>query len=276
MKKKNPEMLSAESLVSMAKASHQKVMDEAAQAERAHKKRIADLTEKERGLKQEIATGRETLEKMIEDFEVLEEKKKAAIEAAFDSSRLSEADVKSGKITIGQFQAEGKRAEEIEKTVAARTLEALEQSSSAVRSKGEEIARLQLALYSTQSSIHGLLTQPVKSLRMSYRNLIDMLDYQMEGLTKDGHSSQSLKVQKEHEIQLIEKGIAVSGGYVWSNIGLKEAYRIRLDPILPEEHIPLLLKGLSEIEETEGLRITVTYHPPGGHWPGDPVEIRTD
>lgn len=276
MKKKNPEILSAESLVSMAKASHQKVMNEAAQREKAHKEKVASLTEKERGLKAEIAVAKGLLEKMIDEFFILEKEKREAIIAELKESEMSIEDVKSGKINLIQFQSQGKRSEEIEKTITARTLEALEQSSNAVRAKAEEITRLELALYSTQSDIHNQLTQPVMSLRLSYSSLIDMLDYQMEGLTKEGHSAKNLKTQKEHEIQLIEKGIAVSGGFIWSNISLEEAHKIKLNPILPKEHIPLLLERLSEIEGTETLRMTITYHPPGGHWPGDPVEIRLE
>jgi len=276
MKNKNPANLSAESLVEMAKESHEKVMKEASKKEQEHKKRVAALTEKERELTAKIKAGKEQYEKMKDDFEVLEREQREANLAEIRENEFTANDVKSGKITINQFHAAGKQNDELQKMGMVKTIEDLEKSSDLIREKGTEIVRLELALYETQSSIHSLLTHPVKLLRLSYRELGNMLDYQLEGLTKDGCSAQNLKVEKENQILLIENGVGMSGGQVWGNISLKQAYRVRLDPILPKELIVDLLSKLDEIEGTETTRVTVNYHQPGSFWPGDPIEVRIE
>jgi len=141
MKNKNPENLSAASLVEMAKESHQKVMKEAEKRERAHKQKVAGLTAKEKGLKAKIEADKKQLEKMITDFEILEREQKEVNLAKIKKNEMTEADVRSGKISIKQFQSQGMKADEIKKEVITRTLEALEKSSDAVRGKGEEVKK---------------------------------------------------------------------------------------------------------------------------------------
>ena len=68
----------------------------------------------------------------------------------------------------------------------------------------------------------------------------------------------------------------MSSGYTWSNLNLKEAYRIKLDPVFPKEFVSSLQEKLSEIEPGEETRVTVVYHSPGSFWPGDPIEIREE
>jgi len=273
MKNKNPANLSAAGLVEMAKENHRKIMEEASKKEEEHKKRVAALTEKEKELTAKIKAGKEQYEKMKNDFEALEKEQREANLAEIKKSGFTTDDVKSGKININQFHAQGISDDEIKKEVLARTLETLEKSSDAVREKGEEITRLEFELYGTQSDIYHLMTYPVNLLKQSYRRLSDMLDFQLEGMSKDYPVAQSLKIQKEHQLMLIEKGVAVSGGYAWRNISLREAYKVRLDPILQKKHIPMLIEKLDGIEGTETTRMTITFHPAGSFWPGDPIEI---
>ena len=88
--------------------------------------------------------------------------------------------------------------------------------------------------------------------------------------------SKNEKVQKKHELMLIEHGVSVGSGYTWSNITLKEGYRLKLDPIVPKEHIMSLLEKLAGIEASDGTRITVTFRPKGSFFPGDPIEVREE
>ena len=277
MKSKRPEDLSADSLVRLAKENHEKVMANAAKREQAHKEKVASLNEEEKRLKAEIETAKGRLETMIREFDELDEKREEAKKIGSQALERLKTDLKPGNITMNQYLARQESEELKTKESMDKIQKKLGKAADLIRERGTEIVRLELALYETQSSIFSLLSFPVKSLRQSYKDLGDMLDFQFEGMMKDGHSAQTLARQKKNEISLIEKGVSVtSSGYIWSNISLKEAYHLRLDPVMPRDHIPSLLEQLDEIEPGEEVRLTVTFRQPGSAYPGLPLEVREE
>ena len=254
-------------LVEMAKERHKDVERKASKAESENQKRLLDLTVEEKRLKAEISVGKEQLEKMIVEFETLEKEKKGttSVEAERDNQR--NADLKSGKITIKEFvklKTEPLEDEEEEDSTHGKTPDALDKSSDLVREKATEIVKLELALSNVQCSTYSLILMPIRSLLTSYVQLQDMLNYQLAPLSADGHSSQSEKAQKENELMLIEKQMSISSaGYKWSAITLKDAYRLRLDPIFPKEHVASLIEELNDIEPSSTTLVSITYRQPG-------------
>lgn len=296
MKKKkiDTKHLTAESLVSMAKEQHAKVMQNADRREKEHEKTVADLTEVESRLKAEIATAKEQLGIMVKDFEVLEQEQEKTILAKIEADKQIEKDVESGKITMGEYVKRIEKPEkekslkskylmkdeegEIPDETEEKSVGLLEKAVDLIRKKAHSIAKLEVEFYSVQSNIFSLTTQPVKSIRLSYHELIGMLDYQLEGLNKDGILAQSLNIQKKNEINLIERGASVnSAGYSWKNITLKTARQLKLDPIFPRRLVPMLEKKLTEFEgDSKEIRLSVVYHQPGSYWPGDEIEVREE
>ncbi len=276
-KNKDSENPTASRLVEMAKERHKDVERKAIKTEAENQKRISGLTLEEKRLKTEIATGKELLEQMIEEFETLRQEKKEAISAEIRQAETTKKDVQDGKASLIQFQSKGLTDEAVKKIVLDSTSDSLEKARDTIRAKGEEIVRLELALSEAQSSVYQLMLTPVRSLLTSYVQLQDMLNYQLGPLSAEGNTAQSNKMQKENELTLIEKQASVmSSGFIWSNISLKEAYCLELNPIMPKKHILSLLEQLSEIEPSEETRLTVTYHQPGSYWPGLPVEVREE
>ena len=278
MKSKNPdtENPTAARLVEMAKERHKEVEQKASKAEAENQERIAELTAKEKELKDEIAIGEKTLGEMITGFEQLEKEVREANLAELKADALTVEDVKAGKITIAQFQAQGMREDDIEKEATLKTKEGLEKSSDAIREKATEIAHAELALCEAQNSIHNLMLMPVRSLLTSYVQLQDMLNYQLAPLSAESHAAQSDRIQIEHRMQLIEHGVSASGGFVWSNLSLEDAHRVQHDPVLPKEQIIPLLEKLNDIEVTEKTRVSITFYPKGSAYPGDPIEVREE
>lgn len=272
--KKTDEPLTVDGLVALAKARHDEVMAKAEKLEKQQKEQIAEMTAKEKELKKEIGEAKEQLETMASEFEVVERKQREKALAEIKSEEMTEDDLKSGKITIAQFEANGKDTDEVRRMALAKTVEILERSSDAARSKGEEIVRFEKDLYDIQDSIYSMLMYPIKLWRQSYRDVGDMLDFQFSKMAEGGSSARALSDQKKNEVMLIESGISISStGYVWSNLSLKDAYRVRFDPILPKEHIVSLLEELDGIPGTERTKVTITYRHKGSHWPGDPINV---
>lgn len=268
------ENLTADGLVAMARESHRRVMSRAQEMEDKQKQKVAELTRTEKELKLKIESERELYEKMATDFEKLETEQKEALEKEIAAGLKTEDDVRSGKITITQFHSQGITGEEIEQSIRTKLVEILEKSSDAIRSKRADIARLEFQMYEAQSTIYSLLTTPVKLMQQSYKELADVLLFQL-GQIGEYSTARTLKNQAENELLMIERGAALSG-YTWSNISLREGFRVRLDPRLPREHIVSLLEQLDNIKGTEQTRVTISFHPPGSHWPGLPIEVRLE
>lgn len=83
------------------------------------------------------------------------------------------------------------------------------------------------------------------------------------------------KRRKKHELALAETGVSVDGGFVWRGLIVKQARKIIHDPILPKEHIPLLLEQLNNIEN-ESVTVTVTLYSVNHPFPGPPVTVRRE
>ena len=268
---KIPENPTVVSLVKQAKDEYERRQKETLKKEEQNRQEIIRLTELEKSLKLKIEAGKKQIAKMEDEFEELEKERMKLNLAEIQKSEVTKKDVQEGKASIHQFYMQGKEEDEIKRMMEGRTLEDLEKVSDMIRAKGTEIARLELELYSTQCTIFGLVVNPVKYLRASYRELGEMLDYQLGPLTEDWHSAKSNKVQKEHELMLIEKGFGLSGGYRWDNITVKEARRLIHNPVIPKEHISSLLEQLDEVEK--GSLVSISYHHKGTHWPGLPIEV---
>lgn len=277
MKNKNDiQTPTAQKLVEMVRERHEKVADEASKAERANQKKIDELTAREKELKVEIDTGKKQLQTMIVEFSQIEKETAVRNLEEVKEDALTVDKVKSGKISMTKFYASGMQDADIEKTVMLKTQNDLEKTSDAIREKAVDVVKLELSLSTVQNTVHNLLLNPVRSIQSSYIELLDTLNFQLAPLTEEGHSSQNEKVQKEHELQLIEHQVSVGGGYVWQDISLKQAYLLKLNPIMPKEHVPLLLEKLAGIKATDDTRITISFRPQGSFFPGDPIEVREE
>ena len=213
MKTKDVENPTAVRLVEIAKDRHRKAEKEASKREADSQKKIADLTFSEQTLKERIDGGKMQLEAMIEEFIALERKTKERNLKELKSKTVTADDVKSGRITMTEFQRQQSVTGNVEKEALMKTEEDVETLSDAVRSKATDIVRLELELYGIQNTIYNLVTFPVRSLRTSYTELLDMLNYQLGPLVEEGHASNTLKIQAEHRLMLIDSGISVGGGY---------------------------------------------------------------
>jgi len=245
-KNNNVERPTAIRLVEIAKEQHKKVVEKASKVEAGNQKQIVKLTAEEKELKANIEAGRKQLKKMIAEFGKLEKETAVRNLEEVKEDAVTVDKVKSGEISMTEFYAKGMKDEDIERTVMLKTTADLESASDAIRSKAVDIVRLELSLSTVQNTIQNLMLNPVRSILTNYIELKDMLSFQLAPLAEEGHTSLNEKIQKEHELMLIEHGVSVGGGFVWENISLEEAFRIRLDPILPKEHVSMFLKSLPE------------------------------
>lgn len=273
MKNETSENPTVISLVKQAQIDYGKKQKEVMEQENRNRERIAALSKQEAALTLKIEAGKKRIEEMVDEYEALEKEQAKANLAAIKEREFTKKDVQDGKISMAEFQAQGKRDTEIVDMARARTLEGLEKTSDAIREKGIEVARLKVELYMTQNEIFGLTLNPVNLLRKSYRDLADLLDFQIGPLSGDWSTAKSNLAQSKHELTIATEGTGLSAGFKWASLSIKAARRLQHSPILPKEHIPALLQQLDEIEG-ETSRVHVILHFKHASWPGDPLEVQ--
>lgn len=280
MKKKEKaefqKMQTAAGLVSLCRDALAKAENKALKKEAENKKRISELTVKEKGLKEKIKTGNEILEKMKIEFSKLERDQAEKNLSELEKNALTKQDVLDGKISIIQFQAQREQAESLKQKAIIQMIEVLKLSADAIREKRTQIIRDEIELYDAQITIGNLLRNPIKFLRHSLVERLDVLDTQLGPLSEAYTSAHNLKIERESDLLLVERHASMSGGKIWRNITLHEARSLACDPTFPEGEVFFLLQQLSEIESNETTRLTITFRQPGSHWPGNPITIQIE
>lgn len=263
------------SLVKRAIAEREVKELEAKKLEAEYQKKAAELIEREEELVTQIDAGKKQVESMANEYEAIRKEKEQANLAELSKSELTKSDVKSGKISATEFVQKGKEDEEIAAMAGNRTQLELSELSDAIREKNHEITKWELELSDIQCKVFSMTFQPARILRETYRIMTEYLDFNMSPHMENLHSASATRDQRKNELSLIEHGVNLSGsGYVWMAITKKAAKRLQHSPILPKEHVSMLLQKLDAIEGDETQLVTIEYHHPESYWPGDSIIVR--
>lgn len=255
---KTSENKSVVSLIKTAQEQYAEKQKEVLKQDKENKERIISLTEKEGELKGKIEADKKRVDEMGDEYDQLTEEKEQENLEAIKEEEFTKKDVSDGKISVTAFLAKGKGDDEVAEMTREKTLEELEKISDLIRAKGVEVIKSEIELYKTQNAIYGLTINPARILQRSYKDLADMLDYQIGPVVGHSNIAQSNQKQAEEELMIAEKGISPSNGFIWRGITLKQARRLIHDPKFPREHIQSLLSELDDCEP--GFLVTVTYY----------------
>lgn len=263
----DPNGMTPDSLIKMAREAHDKIMNKAAAQEAEIKKELSALATEEGKLVIELENGQKLLDEMIEDFEIAEREKKTKALKAIESQAISEADVKSGKSTMNEFIEAGKKADEIQREASQKIEEELEKASSVIRSKAAENKQIEISLCSARVKIHNLMIAPVRLLQQNFREIDSILSFQFEKLSAEHIGSHDRKKQLESELMNV-------AGHSWQDIDLKSAYRLQFDSVILPEYVPDLLEKLSQFGE--GDRVSITFYGEGSVHPHGRLLVRQE
>ncbi len=244
-----------------------RVKDEWAKKEKEASARKKELEEnmrgalrKEKELKEKLKKANSVVSKMEDEFQALESKILKEKEKSIKKGIPLEADVKEGKISLKEFQAKGKREADIQKEAVEQTQKELSQSLEAIRKKRLEIMNIEHELIKTQHRVRQLLLQPGMILKETLEKLKEFADREMSIFFEDYHSTRSDLQQMEHRLQLTT-GKALTSGYRWDRMPVKEARKIQFDPILPQGLVPSFLEQLSKFNEDDQVTVVLTLRP---------------
>ena len=215
---------------------------------------------KEKELKGKLEKAESVVSKMESEYSELESKLLKEKRKAAEKGTPLEEDVRSGKISLKEFQKKGKFEAEIQKAVIEKTQEELSQSLEAIRSKKLEIMQLQLELIKTQHRVRQLMLQPGIILKEVLKNLKEFADKEMGLFYADYASTREALQQQEHRLQLTT-GKALTPGYRWDRMSVKQAKTVAFDPILPEKLVPSLLNQLSQLDDDASVIVDFTLRP---------------
>jgi hypothetical protein len=272
-KKKATENETVVDLIRRAKEEHKKKEKEALKLEQENEKKIIELTKNEIKLREDIQTRKARVAQLEDDYETIENEMILKNLEEVTKGKATKEEVLSGKITAREFFLKGKKDAAIQEEVDAKTLTDMETLSDTIRETKTEIIRLELELASLRRRIFDFAIYPGRVLRNKYKELTKWLDAEIAETIEDINEADTMKIQKQNELNFIERGYSLGSGYKWSELTKRQARALQHNPVLPKKYISFLLAQLAEIEG-EDTKINVIYHPPGSYWPGEPLEVQ--
>jgi hypothetical protein len=224
----------------------------------------ASLAE-ESGLIKELKQAKKTVAKMESDYFEFEKKAEKEEKKRIEKEQLTAEKVKSGEISLREFQSKGITEKQKSSLVIAGILKRLKDSLNVIRSKRKEILQLELELAKLHKKIFQLSLYPGRVLSDALKDQKSFIDREMTALYSDMAQSDSSVKLCEHKLHLIEGG-GLSAGHRWNRLSLEQARMVLFDPIIPWNLIQDFTEQLQQFQDPEGL-INVILHLPGGRDP---------
>lgn len=269
------ESLPVKDLLTRVQERHDEKLKEAEKLKEEARQKIAEAMKEEERLKQKIKVSRTQIEKIELEYDTLFEKEVQRSLEEIEKQSVSKKNVKSGVASLSQFQAQGREDTEIKEIAQNQAMEEMEKISDIIREMKKQILKDEFDMCDIRLRIYSLSTRPATIMQETYKSCLDWLQYEFDMIQKDGSQEIYLKRRKKHELNLATSGISVDGGFVWRGLIVKQARKIIHDPILPKEHIPLLLEQLNNVEN-ESAKVTITLHSINHPFPGPPVTVRLE
>ncbi|TET10423.1 hypothetical protein E3J84_04070 [Candidatus Aerophobetes bacterium] len=224
--------------------------------DRANAEKLIVAEKEERRLIAEISEAKGIVGKMIADFGKIEADVEIAESKKIEENVVREADVKSGKVSLGEFREKGKYDAKIAEESLARSVQELEISLGVVRSKNLEILRLQDKLGTCRNVLRGLHIQPGIITRDLFKTLYEFSDDQVAGFSNELESLRTEWNQTKQDI-LLAQGKSLAGRHVWTSLNMAEARARQFSPLLPISCIEKLKSELAKYEGSDGISITL-------------------
>jgi len=216
----------------------------------------------ESGLIKKLTQEKKVVAGMEKEYFEMEKKVEKETTAAVEKNELTAEKVKSGEISIREFQARGVTAGEKVSLIIAGILEKLKASLKVIRSKRKEVLQKELELAKLKNKVNSLRLYPAQILSKSYQDQIEFLNTNMGVLHAAVVTSNSSVKLLEHFLHLTD-GRGLSAGHSWTRLTLEQAMKIPFDPILPESLIQDFKQQLHTFQDPEEL-INVRLHTPPG------------
>jgi len=232
----------------------------------AHEKHLKEILDtalaEEGGLIKEIVAGKKAINTLQQEYFDLEKSAEKETTAAVEKTALTAEKVKSGEITLKEFQFRGVTAEQKTSLIIAGIMEKLKASLNVIRSKRKDVLQQELKLAKIKNKVNSLSLYPAQVLSKAYENQIEFLNTNMSVLHAAVVQSNSSVKQLEHFLHLTE-GRGLGAGHRWDRLTRDQARNIPFDPIIPEALIKDLKQQLQTFQDPEEL-INVSLHMPPG------------
>ena len=242
----------------------QKEWDQRAESRKVYeaelKEKMQAAVEKESLLQEDLKAAQDIVKGMEADYLKLQADTEKKQSATVRKKSMTAAKVKSGEVSLREFQFKGKKESEILQAIVENSTKELADSLNVIRAKNSEILELELEIYKQQQIVFSCSLYPGETLRKAYEEQAKFLSQEMNVLFEDKVQSDSRVKTKESDIWLIEgKTLYGKGGHSWNGLTLEKAHAVAFSPIFPLRLIPELEKELKALEGNEE-SINVVLH----------------
>lgn len=251
-----PEIRTVSVLLQRINEEYEKRQKEVAIKDRANRELLTKTHSEETALIAEILEAKKIVGKMINDYGQIEVDVESAARKGIEENVLRESDVKSGKVTLREFNKKGKYDQKISEEVLTKSVQELGSLLPVIRDKNLEILLLEERLGSCRNMIRNLNIRPGLSMRDLFKQLYDFSDVQTADFSNELESFRTEWNQKKAEI-LLTQGKSFSGRNVFQCKTMAEAKNLQFSPLMPISCIGKLKSLLAEYKGAEGVSITL-------------------
>lgn len=231
--------------------------NEAITLQAEQKEKLKTEIRNEKTITAQLEKQRKIAAQLEKEYMGIEKKTEAEAKTRVSKGILRESDVRSGKITLKEFQAKGRYDKDLTEEAAEQSTEELEKTLKVVRGEYLEILELEKSLCESQNIIRSLILQPAMILQQVLKDCKEITEQEIGLFLADNYGNRSALELAKHKL-LLTQGKSLTPGYNWDRMPTEEARKLIFNPIIPLDLVPLLK---AELEKVKGsLEVAVSFY----------------
>lgn len=244
------------SLLKMLNEELEKRKEELTAREKAEKASLDALFKEEKRLIALLKKEQDISDKMQADYLDLEKDVEAEIKKKVEKGALRAKDVKSGKISLRQFNNMGQTEKQLSDEIVKQVTEKLKETLEATRAKGLEVMKIEKEKYEVQDKISLMMLRPGVNFLQTLKGIEQYGEAQLV-IFQEYLPRQDVQIKEIQQELWLTENKTLGGGHTWETMTVKEAKKIIHDPCLPADLVGKLLSLLAELKEDK--QVAVSY-----------------
>lgn len=238
-------------------AENDRLLKEAAQVDREYKAKIEDLHKKLEGIRSKQERVAAAVAASIADFERTEAEIKDSELAKMSEQSQLEQDFQAGKIGAGEYFQKHVSEQDLAASARKAAAEKTDFLLRAVRIKAAEALALDAEEARCEWEIYAISCYEANGLIEKLRAQLKSL----EAVSNFGSVSYAEERMKATQAVVDRARGEATTGYIWRDVTLETAKRMRFDAGIPEAELPALQGIIEQLEGRPGDRVAIRFDP---------------
>jgi hypothetical protein len=235
-----------------------RIRRETEEIEKEMKKKRGEVEVEVTRIKRKREQAAAELEKLTAEYEAVEAKAEANERIRVEAKAVKKEDVKAGRASLQDYHDRGQSEAAVAAEARKAADEKLADVMQVVRTKALEVLRLEVDEAAAEQNLNYLYMYGPHNMLERMKAQVKSLEMVLSANLSAGMPVWTNLDTKRQALARGMGGKSVTNER-WREVGLTAVKRLRLDPGIPEDELPTLLKIIAEMEERPGERIDLQY-----------------